>query len=305
MTTSTTRMEPKPPVKSLSPWGLARKKFLRNKLAMISLAFLILVIIFSLLASTLAPHISPIPDIKKVNISKMSIPPNDEHMLGTDKSGRDVMTRLLYGGQISLLIGVSSTAIVLFLGTLVGSIAGFFGGFVDGLLMRFTDFVLTFPFLIFVITLNTILHGKVNGLWVIIGVIGLLSWGGVARVVRSKILAEKENEYIIAAISIGCSPAKVIMKHLLPNVMSTIIVQSTLLFASLIIAESALSYLGFGVPVQIPSWGNMLSFANEPDVLQGKPWMWMPPALTITFTILSINFIGEGLKDAFNPKSLR
>lgn len=305
MTTGTTTMESKPPVKSLSPWGLARKKFFRNKLAMISLAFLLIVIIFSLLASVLAPHISPIPDITKVNIGKMSVPPNDEHILGTDKSGRDVMTRLLYGGRISLLIGVSSTAIVIFLGTLVGSIAGFFGGFVDGLLMRFTDFVLTFPFLIFVITLNTILHGKVDGLWVLIGVIGLLSWGGVARIVRSKILAEKENEYILAAISIGCSPAKVIIKHLLPNVLSTIIVQSTLLFAGLIIAESGLSYLGFGVPVQTPSWGNMLSFANEPDVLQGKPWIWMPPALAITFTILSINFIGEGLKDALNPKSYR
>src|SRR5699024_505235 len=128
----------------------------------------------------------------------------------------------------------------------VGSIAGFFGGRVDSLLMRFTDFVLNFPFLVFVIVLNTILHGKVDGLWVLIGLIGLLSWGGVARIVRSKILAEKENEYVLAAISIGCSPAKVIAKHLLPNVMSTIIVQATLLFAGLIIAESGLSYLGFG-----------------------------------------------------------
>ncbi|MCZ2259090.1 oligopeptide ABC transporter permease [Sporosarcina sp. G11-34] len=305
MTTNTTTIEPKSPVKSLSPLGIARKKFLKNKLAMISLVFLIIVIILTLLAPFLAPHLSPIPDIKKVNISKMSIPPNGEHILGTDKSGRDVMTRLLYGGQISLLIGISSTAIVIFLGTLVGSIAGFFGGFVDGLLMRFTDFVLTFPFLIFVIVLNTILHGRVNGLWVLIGVIGLLTWGGVARIVRSKILAEKENDYVLAAISIGCSPIKVITKHLLPNVMSTIIVQSTLLFASLIIAETGLSFLGFGVPQQTPSWGNMLAFANEPDVLQGKPWIWMPPALAITFVILSINFVGEGLKDAFNPKSLR
>jgi len=305
MTENITTIDPKPPVKGLSPWGMARKKFLKNKLAMISLMFLILVIILSLLAPTLAPYLSPIPDIEKVNISKMSIPPNGEHLLGTDKSGRDVMTRLLYGGRVSLFVGLSSTAIVIFLGTLVGSIAGFFGGRIDGLLMRFTDFVLTFPFFVFVIVLNTILNGKVNGLWVLIGVIGLLSWGGVARIVRSKILAEKENEYILAAISIGCSPFKVIVKHLLPNVMSTIIVQATLLFASLIIAETGLGYLGFGVPQQIPSWGNMLSFANEPDVLQGKPWMWMPPALVITITILAINFIGEGLKDALNPKSAR
>lgn len=305
MTTSASSMESKPPVKSLSPWGLARKKFLRNKLAMVSTIFLLVVIILSFLAPFLAPYLSPIPDITKVNIGKMSIPPNDEHILGTDKSGRDVMTRLLYGGRISLLVGVSATTIVVVLGTVIGSIAGFFGGKVDDLLMRFTDFILNFPFLIFVIVLNTILHGKVDGLWVLIGVIGLLSWGGVARIVRSKILAEKENEYILAAISIGCSPTKVIVKHLLPNVLSTIIVQATLLFAGLIIAESGLSYLGFGVPQQTPSWGNMLAFANEPDVLQGKPWMWMPPALAITLTILSINFIGEGLKDALNPKSYR
>ena len=171
--------------------------------------------------------------------------------------------------------------------------------------MRFTDFVLNFPFLVFVIVLNTILRDTIDGVSVLILVIGILSWGGVARLVRSKVLAEKENEYVLAALSIGCSPLKVIRKHLLPNVMSTIIVQATLIFASMIVVESALSYLGFGVPQSVPSWGNMLSSANEPDVLQGKPWIWMPPALILTLTILSINFIGEGLKDALNPKSLR
>ena len=305
MTTNAATGAVKRTEKSSSPWAIARRKFLRNKLAMASTVFLILVIILTLLAPFLAPHLSPIPDITKVNISKMSIPPNGDHLLGTDKSGRDVMTRLLYGGRISLLVGASATLIVVVLGTIVGSVAGFFGGAVDSLLMRFTDFVLNFPFLVFVIVLNTILFGIVDGLWVLILVIGLLSWGGVARIVRSKVLAEKENEYVLAAISIGTPPAKVIIKHLLPNVLSTIIVQATLLFASLIVAETGLSYLGFGVPQETPSWGNMLAFANEPDVLQGKPWIWMPPALIITATILSINFIGEGLKDALNPKSHR
>lgn len=212
---------------------------------------------------------------------------------------------LAYGGRVSLLMGISCTLFVIIFGTIVGSIAGYFGGIVDSMLMRFTDFVLNFPFLVFVIVLGTIFYGKLNGLAVLIIVISLLSWGGVARIVRSKILAEKENEYILAAISIGCSPFKVIIKHLLPNVLSTIIVQATILFASMIVAESGLSYLGFGVPAEIPRWGNMLSFANEPDVLQGKPWNWIPPALAITLTILSINFIGEGLKDALNPRSRR
>ncbi len=305
MASSTTITQQKKPERSLSPWQIARRKFIRNKLAMISSFFIVLVTLMSLSAPFLAPVLSPLPDISKVNIGAMSIEPNGEHLLGTDKSGRDVLTRLFYGGRISLLVGFSATLIVITLGTAVGALAGFFGGFIDSILMRFTDFVLNFPFLVFVIVLNTILYGIVDGLWVLIMVIGALSWGGVARLVRSKVLAEKENEYILAALSIGCSPFKVITKHLLPNVVSTIIVQGTLIFATMIVIESALSYLGFGVPQATPSWGNMLSSANEPDVLQGKPWIWMPPAIIITLTILSINFIGEGLKDALNPKSLR
>lgn len=289
-----------PPKKSLSPFAIARKKFVKNKLAMISLIFLLSVTIISILA----PYITT-ADITRINIGQMSLEPSGEHWLGTDKSGRDVFTRLLYGGRISLLVGISCTLFVIFLGTLIGSISGYFGGAVDSLLMRFTDFILNFPFLVFVIVLNAILFGKVNGLWVLIGTISLLSWGGIARIVRSKILAEKENEYITAAISIGCSPAKVIVKHLLPNILSTIIVQATITFATMIVAETGLSFLGFGVPQEIPSWGNMLNSANEPDVLQFKLWIWVPPALIITITILSINFIGEGLKDAFNPKSKR
>ncbi|WP_026566134.1 oligopeptide ABC transporter permease [Bacillus sp. UNC41MFS5] len=289
-----------PPKKSFSPFAIARKKFVKNKLAMISLFFLLIVTIVSILA----PYITT-ADITRINIGQMSLEPSGEHWLGTDKSGRDVFTRLLYGGRISLLVGISCTLFVIILGTLIGSISGYFGGAVDSLLMRFTDFILNFPFLVFVIVLNAILFGKVNGLWVLIGTISLLSWGGIARIVRSKILAEKENEYITAAISIGCSPAKVIGKHLLPNILSTIIVQATITFATMIVAETGLSFLGFGVPQEIPSWGNMLNSANEPDVLQFKLWIWVPPALIITITILSINFIGEGLKDAFNPKSKR
>ncbi|MEH6905456.1 oligopeptide ABC transporter permease [Neobacillus drentensis] len=289
-----------PPKKSFSPLAIARKKFIKNKLAMISLIFLMIVSIVSILA----PFITT-ADITRINIGQMSLEPSAEHWLGTDKAGRDVFTRLLYGGRISLLVGISCTLFVIALGTLIGSISGYFGGTVDSILMRFTDFILNFPFLVFVIVLNAILFGKVNGLWVLIGTISMLSWGGIARIVRSKILAEKENEYITAAISIGCSPAKVIMKHLLPNILSTIIVQATITFATMIVAETGLSFLGFGVPQEIPSWGNMLNSANEPDVLQFKLWIWVPPALIITITILSINFIGEGLKDAFNPKSKR
>ncbi|HEY2420156.1 MAG TPA: oligopeptide ABC transporter permease [Neobacillus sp.] len=300
VTRNESKMIKLPPKKSLSPWAIARKKFVKNKLAMISLIFLLIVAVVSFLA----PYITT-ADITRINIGEMSLKPSVKHWLGTDKAGRDVFTRLLYGGRISLLVGMSCTLFVICLGTFIGSIAGYFGGAIDGLLMRFTDFILNFPFLVFVIVLNAILFGKVNGLWVLIIVISMLSWGGIARIVRSKILAEKENEYITAAVSIGCSPTKIIMKHLLPNILSTIIVQATITFATMIVAETGLSFLGFGVPQEIPSWGNMLNSANEPDVLQFKLWIWVPPALIITITILSINFIGEGLKDALNPKSRR
>ncbi|MGM8214790.1 oligopeptide ABC transporter permease [Bacillaceae bacterium W0354] len=288
------------PQRVMSPWAIARRKFVRNKLAMVSLIFLLFVMIISFLA----PFITT-ADVGRVDIANRNLAPSADNWFGTDTSGRDVFTRLLYGGRISLVVGLSCTFIVTIVGTFVGSVAGYFGGKVDSILMRFTDFVLNFPFLVFVIVLNAVLFGEVNGVGVLIMVISVLSWGGVARLVRSKVLAEKENEYILAAVSIGTRPSKVIVKHLLPNILSTIIVQMTIIFAAMIVAESGLSYLGFGVPQEIPSWGNMLSASQRSDVLQHMPWIWAPPGITLVITILSINFIGEGLKDALNPKSYR
>ncbi|WP_432199424.1 oligopeptide ABC transporter permease [Anoxybacillus gonensis] len=283
-----------------SPWMIAWKKFVRNKLAMTSLLFLLAMTVLSLLA----PYIVK-TDITRIDFINIHLPPSSKHWFGTDSNGRDVFARTLYGGRVSLLIGVASTLCVTLIGTVIGAIAGYAGGKVDQWLMRFTDFILTFPFTVFVIVLNTILVGKVSGVWTLIIVISLLSWGGTARIVRSKVLAEKENEYVLAAISIGTHPVKIVMKHVLPNVASTIIVQASLLMAVMIVVESSLSFIGFGVPADTPSWGNMLSEARNADVLQNKPWIWVPPCLAITLTILAINFVGEGLKDAFNPKSNR
>ena len=286
--------------KNLSPWAIARKKFVKNKLAMISLVFMIVITLLSIFAPLLTKA-----DITRIDYMAMNAAPSSEHWFGTDTNGRDVFARTLYGGRTSLLIGVACTTLVILIGTLIGSIAGYYGGKVDQFLMRFTDFVLNFPLIVFVVVLNTILIGKISGVWTLILVVSFLSWGSTARLVRSKVLAEKENEYVLSAVSIGCSPFKIIFKHLLPNVFSTIVVQASLQMAILIVFESAISFIGFGVPADTPSWGNMLTEARESDVLQNKPWMWVPPGLAITFTILAINFIGEGLKDALNPKSLR
>lgn len=284
-----------------STWTIARKKFMKRKLAMIGLTFLLLIIILSFLA----PYITT-KDIIRVNLGEINLEPSSENWLGTDRNGRDVFTRALYGGRVSLTIGLVSMFCVTLIGSLFGSIAGFYGGWIDNLLMRFTDFILTLPFMVIVIVLNAIMtqYDKMTGMWSLIIVFSLLGWGGVARIVRSKVLAEKENEYVLAAISIGTKPSKIITRHLFPNVMTTVIVQATLLLAAYIVAEAGLSFIGVGVPPTTPSWGNMLMEARQTDVLQNKPWVWVPPAVLITSTILAINFVGEGLKDAFDPKSI-
>lgn len=290
--------------KSKSPFKIALNKFYHNKIAMISLFFLITVIIISILE----PLIAPLP-INKQDLLNIKGDMSLENILGTDSGGRDNFSRLLYAGRISLSIGIISTLGMLIIGITIGTLSGYFGGIIDTVMMRITEFVMLFPFLIFAIVLNAALGDKIKNPYgsaiILVFVIIILSWGGIARLVRGKVMQEKENEYFLAAKSIGTPTHKIIFKHLLPNIISVVIVQATLTFAGMIVVESGLSFLGFGISKAIPSWGNMLSDAQEGDVISGKPWIWMPPALMITLTILSINFVGEGLKDAFNPKGRR
>ncbi|GJF38226.1 ABC transporter permease [Staphylococcus argenteus] len=287
--------------KSRSPLKIAFTKFIHNKIAMLSISYLLIIIIVSVIAPLIAPY--PVNQQDLLNIKGDMASHN---LLGTDSGGRDNFSRLLFAGRISLSIGITSTIGMLLIGITVGVVSGYFGGLVDTLLMRITEFVMLFPFLIFAIVLNAALGDKIKNPYgsaiILVLVIIALSWGGIARLVRGKVLQEKENEYFLAAKSIGTPTYKIILKHLLPNILSVVIVQATLLFAGMIVVESGLSFLGFGISKAIPSWGNMLSDAQEGDVISGKPWIWMPPAVMITLTILSINFVGEGLKDAFNPR---
>ncbi|WP_119024922.1 oligopeptide ABC transporter permease [Staphylococcus argenteus] len=287
--------------KSRSPLKIAFTKFIHNKIAMLSISYLLIIIIVSVIAPLIAPY--PVNQQDLLNIKGDM---TSHNLLGTDSGGRDNFSRLLFAGRISLSIGITSTIGMLLIGITVGGVSGYFGGLVDTLLMRITEFVMLFPFLIFAIVLNAALGDKIKNPYgsaiILVLVIIALSWGGIARLVRGKVLQEKENEYFLAAKSIGTPTYKIILKHLLPNILSVVIVQATLLFAGMIVVESGLSFLGFGISKAIPSWGNMLSDAQEGDVISGKPWIWMPPAVMITLTILSINFVGEGLKDAFNPR---
>lgn len=284
-----------------SPLGIALRKFVKNKIAMGALIFFMFVVIISIFAPFLAPH--PINQQDLLNIKG---PMSGDNWLGTDSGGRDNFSRLLFAGRVSLVIGITASIGMTIIGIFVGVISGYYGGIVDTILMRITEFVMLFPFLIFAIVLNAALGDRINNPYgsaiILVFVIIVLSWSGIARLVRGKVMQEKENEYFLAAKSIGTPVHKIIWKHLLPNISSVIIVQTTLLFAGMIVVESGLSFLGFGIDKSIPSWGNMLSDAQEGDVMSRKPWIWMPPALMITLTILSINFIGEGFKDAFNPK---
>ncbi|WP_042350520.1 oligopeptide ABC transporter permease [Bacillus massiliigorillae] len=281
-----------------SPWSIARQKFTRNIIAMSSMIIFVFIVGISLFAEPLS---KPLVETEEIHLEQMSQAPSAHYILGTDQSGREVWPRLLHAGHTSLNIAFSITLLAITIGTIIGAIAGYYGGMVDYLLMRFTDFVMVFPFIVLVIVVKSIFVD--TGIGTFILVVGLLSWTGTARVVRSKVMAEKENEYVMSAISIGCGSLNVIIKHILPNILSTIIVKATLLVATMIVAETGLSYLGFGVPMNIPTWGNMVQEARSPDVLANKWWIWMPPAVMLTLTILCINFIGEGLKDAFNPKS--
>ncbi|SUM44693.1 Oligopeptide transport system permease protein oppC [Staphylococcus petrasii] len=287
--------------KSSSPTRIALQKFVKNKIAMASLIFLILVAIISIIA----PLLAPLP-INQQDLLNIKGDMTSQNILGTDSGGRDNFSRLLFAGRVSLTIGLVSTIGMLLIGIAIGVISGYFGGLLDTLLMRITEFVMLFPFLIFAIVLNAALGDKIKNPYgsaiILVAVIIILSWGGIARLVRGKVMQEKENEYFLAAKSIGTPTYKIILKHLLPNILSVVIVQATLTFAGMIVVESGLSFLGFGISKSIPSWGNMLSDAQEGDIISSKPWIWMPPALMIMFTILSINFVGEGLKDAFNPK---
>ncbi|MCO4338007.1 ABC transporter permease [Staphylococcus agnetis] len=291
-------------VKNRSPLAIARQKFLKNKPAMAASIILILIFFISLIAPFIAPFD---PNLQNLVMIKGDM--SAQHWLGTDSGGRDIFSRLLYSGRVSLLFGLVTTIGLMIIGVLIGMISGYYGGWVDTILMRFTEFVMLFPFIPFAVVLNATFSGKIENQYgsavVLAAVLIALSWVGVARIVRGKVMQEKENEYFLAAQSIGTPVFKILFKHLLPNILSVIIVQATLLFAVQIVAEAGLSFLGFGIDKTVPTWGNMLSDAQEGDILRGKPWIWMPPALAITTTILCINFIGEGLKDALNPKSRR
>jgi peptide/nickel transport system permease protein len=275
----------------------AWRRFRRNPLALVGLAGVILLV----LGAVFAPLISHYdPNAIDSALIGTPTPPSWAHLFGTDVDGRDYFTRALYGGRISLEVGFAAMLVAISVGTIYGAIAGFYGGVVDAALMRFVDVMLSFPSFFLILTVEALTNQF--SIVVIMLVIGLLSWPGVSRLVRAQVLSLRERDFIVAATAMGANDRRIITRHLMPNALAPVIVAATLAIGDNILTESGLSFLGLGVQIPTPSWGNMLQKALDPDTLSA-PWLIAIPGLLILLTVLAFNFMGEGLREALDPRA--
>ncbi|MFY1669629.1 oligopeptide ABC transporter permease [Plantactinospora sp. WMMB334] len=282
-------------VRHRSPARLALRRFTRNRLAVVGAVLLAVVILASVAAPLLTPY-----EPTAVDLDAFRQGPGPEHLLGTDSSGRDVLTRLLHAGRVSLAVGLLASLVAVTIGLFVGAVAGLLGGWPDALLMRTTDIVLSFPAIIVVVVLAGILGPSVTMLVV---VMGATNWPTAARVVRGLVLSLREQEYIAAARAAGAGTGWVLLRHVVPAALAPLSVVATLLVASTVLGEAALSFLGLGVQPPQASWGNMLNDAQNLTLIRTMPWLWLPPGIAIAVTVLAVNFVGDGLRDAVDPRT--
>jgi ABC-type dipeptide/oligopeptide/nickel transport systems, permease components len=287
-----------------TPWTMAVKQFKRNKLAIAGLVLISLLIIICFYG----PVFSKYP-LLKTDILLAKLKPGHEHLLGTDSSGRDIFTRLMYGGRISITVGFVAVLLEILLGTTIGGLAGYYSGKIDNILMRLVDVFLSLPFLPVVIIIGAVMSDlnvpPQRRIYFVMLIIGVMSWPVMARLIRGQILSLREQEYMIAAEALGLKDRRKILRHLIPNVIPSIIVSATLGIGDAILMESALSFLGLGVAVPFPSWGNMVQAVRDTNDFILRPWLWIPPGVCIFSIVLAINFMGDGLRDAFDPKMKR
>jgi len=293
----------------LTPAQVALHRFLRHKMALVGVGILVILILYV----TLGPLFLSEADANYVDLRNKLSPPSREHPFGTDLAGRDILARSIYGGQISIIIGILAVVVSILIGVLIGAVAGYYGGVTDSLLMRFTEAVFNIPQLFLLIVLAkffatdmpTITFGGrtfSGSVVVIVLVIGLTSWMYLARIVRSNFLSLKEQEFVTAARCTGARNVSIIFAHILPNTTAPIIVTATLEVATAILAEAYISFLGMGVQPPTATLGNMLNEAY--NHLETAPWMWFFPGALILLIVMAINFVGDGLRDAFDPHSL-
>ncbi|MCC6453865.1 MAG: ABC transporter permease [Caldilineaceae bacterium] len=273
------------------------RRFVRHRLAVVGSAVLLLLIF----AALTAPIISPYPP-HQIDVKALKQPPSAAHWLGTDGAGRDVLSRLIYAARISLSVGLVAAGIAIVIGTVLGLISGYYGGGVDFWIMRLTDVVMTIPTLIIIITVVAAVGPGIYNVMVVLGIFG---WPGTCRLVRGEALSLREREFTTAARCLGVPRPRIVFHHILPNVVAPIIVAGTFFVASAILTEAALSFLGIGVQIPTATWGNMLTEAQSLTTLEQMAWLWIPPGLMITITVLSINFLGDALRDALDPRLTR
>jgi peptide/nickel transport system permease protein len=285
-------------------WRFYLRRFMRHRMALVG-AIILIVISMLVFAAPISSRYPP----NQQNLRSRFQPPSTEHWMGTDDLGRDIWSRVMYGGRVSLSVGLLAMAVVIFLGSLVGIISGFYGGALDSSLSRITEIFMSVPRLFILIVLGMFLRAldlswlKAGSFGPIALVIGLLSWTAVARLVRASTMELREREFVQAARALGASDTRILFLHILPHVASPIIVSATLGLSAAIIAESGLSYLGFGVQLPTPTWGNMLS--NTQNQMTVAPWTAIFPGLMIFIVVIAINYLGDGLRDALDPRHVQ
>jgi peptide/nickel transport system permease protein len=267
-------------------------RFRRNKLAISGLILVGGLFLVSIFAHYLAPY-----DPGHIDLKQVLMPPSAQHWLGTDTLGRDVLSRIIYGSRVSLKVGFVAVGLATLIGLIVGATSGYYGGWVDLVLMRFVDLMLCFPSFFLILAVIALLEPSI---WNIMVVIGATSWMGVARLVRAEILSLREREFVTAARALGASDVRLILRHLLPNSLAPVMVSATLGVAGAILTESALSFLGLGVQPPTPSWGNMLTAGK--DNIEIAWWLSVFPGLAILITVMSYNLLGEGIREAIDPR---
>lgn len=274
----------------------ALRKLLANKLSIIGTVIFVTIMVLCLLAPLFTPY-----NPAKTDLRARLQPPGAEHILGTDKVGRDIFARILYGGRISIFVGFGSALLVTLIGVSLGAIAGYKGGWLDATIMKISELLMSFPQIILVLILVSVTGPSV---WNLIFIFSLTGWPSMYRMTRSQMLSLREREYVQALRAFGIGSFRIAYKHILPNAIGPIIVNITLSTAMFILQEASLSFLGLGVPLEVATWGNIINVAKDLTILKENWWIWLPTGITITLFVLSINFIGDGLRDASDPSEV-
>lgn len=276
----------------LESWGkITWRRFCQNKAAVYSMVILIITILIAVLAPVIAPY-DPAQTVGAFDES-----PSSSFLLGTDDVGRDVLSRLIYGSQVSLIVGIGSVCIYALIGVTLGLLSGYFGGWLDGLSMRMTEVFMSYPQFMIILVIVSLIGPN---MMTVMLVMGLMGWPPICRLVRGEVMRIKTIDYVAAAIVTGYSPCTIVFRHILPNVLSPILVNCTFGIAQAILIEAALSFLGMGVQPPASSWGNMLTSAQSIMILSEEPWRWIPPGIAILIAVLTINFLGDGLNEAIH-----